>query len=92
MQAVKPGFARWVLKDLRRRRASAQQELFAAGAAHVWRRRFYDFNVRTERKRIEKLRYMHRNPVKRVLVQEPGSGCGAAIGGMFWRGREGQDQ
>jgi len=27
--------------------------------------------VRTARKRIEKLRYMHRNPVKRGLVQEP---------------------
>ena len=34
-------------------------------------RRFYDFNVWTERKRIEKLRYMHRNPVKRGLVLEP---------------------
>ena len=32
---------------------------------------FYDFNVWTERKRIEKLRYMHRNPVKRGLVASP---------------------
>jgi putative transposase len=32
---------------------------------------FYDFNVWTERKRIEKLRYMHRNPVKRGLVNCP---------------------
>jgi hypothetical protein len=38
---------------------------------HVWERRFYDFNVWTERKRIEKLRYIHRNPVKRGLVEEP---------------------
>ena len=38
---------------------------------HVWQARFYDFNVWTERKRIEKLRYMHRNPVKRGLVLEP---------------------
>ena len=30
--------------------------------AQIWQRRFYDFNVWTERKRIEKLRYMHRNP------------------------------
>ena len=37
----------------------------------IWERRFYDFNVWTERKRIEKLHYMHRNPVKRGLVQEP---------------------
>jgi REP-associated tyrosine transposase len=34
-------------------------------------RRFYDFNVWTEKKRVEKLRYMHRNPVKRGLVLEP---------------------
>ena len=37
----------------------------------MWQRRFYDFNVRTARKRIEKLRYIHRNPVVRGLVQGP---------------------
>jgi putative transposase len=37
----------------------------------VWQKRFYDFNVRTEQKQIEKLRYMHRNPVKRGLVEKP---------------------
>jgi putative transposase len=36
-----------------------------------WQARFYDFNVWTERKRIEKLRYIHRNPVKRGLVSAP---------------------
>jgi putative transposase len=36
-----------------------------------WQARFYDFNVFTERKRIEKLRYIHRNPVKRGLVSSP---------------------
>ncbi len=39
---------------------------------HVWEPRYYDFNVFTERKRIEKLRYIHRNPVTRGLVVEPG--------------------
>jgi putative transposase len=33
-----------------------------------WMPRFYDFNVWTEKKRIEKLRYIHRNPVARGLV------------------------
>ena len=37
----------------------------------IWQRRFYDFNVWTDKKRVEKLRYMHRNPVKRGLVTEP---------------------
>ena len=36
-----------------------------------WQARYYDFNVFTERKRIEKLKYMHRNPVARGLVAEP---------------------
>ncbi len=33
-----------------------------------WQRRYYDFKVFRERKRVEKLRYIHRNPVKRGLV------------------------
>ena len=37
---------------------------------HIWQHRFYDFVVFTEKKRIEKLRYMHYNPVKRGLVLE----------------------
>src|SRR5260370_26415155 len=36
-----------------------------------WQARFYDFNVWTEHKRIEKLRYIHRNPVARGLVASP---------------------
>jgi len=36
-----------------------------------WQPRYYDFNVWSEAKRIEKLRYMHRNPVKRGLVASP---------------------
>ena len=70
MQAIKQGFARRVLKSLRKRRVTAQLELFAVGSEHVWQRRFYDFNVWSDRKRIEKLNYMHRNPVARGLVQE----------------------
>ena len=37
----------------------------------------------TERKRIEKLRYMHRNPVARGWVQEPEQWPWAAIGAML---------
>jgi REP-associated tyrosine transposase len=36
-------------------------------AAHFWQKRYYDFNVRNERQFVEKLRYVHRNPVKRGL-------------------------
>ncbi len=36
-----------------------------------WQPRYYDFNVWSEAKRIEKLRYIHRNPVRRGLVPRP---------------------
>ena len=35
-----------------------------------WQARYYDFNVRTTEKRVEKLRYVHRNPVKRGLASK----------------------
>ena len=38
---------------------------------HFWHARYYDFNVWSAAKRIEKLRYMHRNPVTRGLVSRP---------------------
>jgi putative transposase len=41
------------------------------GGTHLWQRRFYDFNVRSFEKVCEKLRYMHANPVKRKLVEDP---------------------
>ena len=42
-----------------------------AGRDHFWQARYYDFNVFTAKKRIEKLKYIHRNPVKRGLVERP---------------------
>jgi putative transposase len=36
-----------------------------------WQARYYDFNVQNEEKRVEKLRYMHRNPVRCGLVEKP---------------------
>lgn len=38
---------------------------------HFWHFRYYDFNVRTARKRKEKLQYLHRNPATRGLVSSP---------------------
>ena len=42
-----------------------------SSGSRFWQERFYDFNVWTEGKRIEKLRYIHLNPVKRGLVKAP---------------------
>jgi putative transposase len=36
-----------------------------------WETRYYDFNVHSDRKLREKLRYIHRNPVTRGLVLDP---------------------
>ena len=42
-----------------------------SGQRPFWQARYYDFNVHNEHKRVEKLRYMHRNPVNRGLVAKP---------------------
>ena len=73
MQVLKQRFARRVLGEWRRRRKPQQGTLWqdALDAGHVWQARYYDFVVRTEIKKREKLRYIHRNPVRRGLVLEP---------------------
>ena len=48
----------------------ARQLALRAGEP-FWQERYYDFNVWSERKFREKLRYLHRNPVKRGLVENP---------------------
>jgi putative transposase len=45
--------------------------LLAPGERRFWLPRYHDFNVWSDAKRIEKLRYLHRNPVRRGLVARP---------------------
>ncbi len=73
MQVVKQRFARVVLQAQRARRKRSQGWLWDETPKddHIWQRRFHDFVVWREPKRVEKLRYMHRNPVKRGLVLQP---------------------
>ena len=70
MKVIKQRFARQVNRS-RKNGVPAQIALWDLIPDPVWQKRFYDFNVWTERKRIEKLRYMHRNPVNRGLVEHP---------------------
>jgi putative transposase len=81
----------------RKRRPPANQLLLRFGPdeeslPRFWQRRFYDFRVRAVlaacqenvwnlKKRVEKLHYMHMNPVKRKLVPHPRDGRGA---GSTW--------
>jgi putative transposase len=47
------------------------RRLALRAADSFWQARYYDFNVWSEKKFVEKLRYIHRNPVKRELVAHP---------------------
>jgi len=38
---------------------------------HFWQKRYYDFNIRNYPQFVEKLRYIHRNPVKAGLCERP---------------------
>ncbi len=73
MQVVKQSFVRRLLRGLGNpthpAQASLRPEPLRAG--EVWQRRFYDFMVWTEQNRVEQLRSMHRNPVRRGLVLSP---------------------
>jgi len=73
MKVLKQSFARRLLGKQRTVADPRQSSLWttALTEGHVWQHRFYDFVVFTEKKRVEKLRYMHRNPVVRGLVLEP---------------------
>ena len=70
IQALKLGFVRSLVCDPRSRKTSETWGTQLLPKRY-WQSRFYDFNVWTERKRVEKLRYIHRNPVKRGLVTSP---------------------
>jgi putative transposase len=73
IQVLKQSFARRLLRRLRSRGDGRQTTLWSTAAeeGRIWQHRFYDFVVFTEKKRIEKLGYMHQNPVQRGLVLEP---------------------
>ena len=75
--------ARSILKTLRQerrhvwcarmlRRFSLPATVHDEASCRVWQRRFYDMNIWSEKKQLEKLDYMHNNPVERRLVGSPG--------------------
>jgi putative transposase len=74
IQALKQSVSRRLRSKSRRPSSPNQLRLgFAVAEAcpHLWQRRFYDFNVWSYKKKLEKLKYMHFNPVKRGLVRDP---------------------
>ena len=82
VQSLKERTALFVLKNLQEnerapwcqrmlQRLRLPPTVHGHGPHRVWQRRFYDLNVWSEKKRLEKLKYMHGNPVKRRLVSSP---------------------
>ncbi len=71
IQALKLSFVRQLFRTSRKKQCDNPKLFEDRSPRHFWQRRFYDFNVWSARKRIEKLRYIHRNPVKRGLVDAP---------------------
>ena len=82
VQSLKERTAIFILRNLRENqhppwcrkmlaRLTLPRTVRLHGPYRVWQRRFYDLNVWSEKKRLEKLTYMHNNPVKRGLVSSP---------------------
>ncbi len=83
MQKLAERTANFILRNLRRnlefpwcRKMLTRFELPATVHHHahsrVGQRGGYDMNIWSEKKRLEKLNYMHNNPLKRRLVESPG--------------------
>ena len=83
MQRLEERVAKFILSNLRAhpdfpwcvrmlRRLQLPPSVHDQAHYRVWQRKFYDMNIWSEKKRLEKLTYMHHNPVKRGLVKEPG--------------------
>ena len=73
----------------RARTAKQQQSIFSERLPPAfWQPRSYDFNVRTKKKYIEKLNYIHMNPVRRGLVESPELWPWSSFR-HYWYGEEG---
>lgn len=83
IQSLKERTAKFILKNLKENqqlpwcgrmldRLTLPPSVHLHGPHRVWQRRFYDMNIWSEKKRVEKLNYMHSNPAKRGLVTQPG--------------------
>ena len=71
LAALKQNFAHRLQREVRAQPGA--NALFGSPLAvgHLRQRRFHDFVVFGEKKRVEKLRYMHHNPVRSGLVLKP---------------------
>jgi putative transposase len=74
MQVLKQRVSRRLRARKKRAPQTQLQLAFVEGefmSRQFWQRRFHDFNVWSHKKKIEKLEYMHMNPLKNKLVEHP---------------------
>lgn len=74
LQMLKQRVSKKLRKNQRRKFVGQLRLAFPDPVENIrsfWQARFYDFNVYTNRKKREKLDYMHRNPLARGLVKHP---------------------
>src|SRR5437867_8035959 len=94
---VMPEHVHLLITEPERAKLSVALQMLKQNVAHqlrgpeggiFWQPRYYDFNVWSQPKRIEKLRYIHRNPVKRGSWRNRKIGRGAAFVTIFpgWKG------
>jgi putative transposase len=71
LKSLKQGVSRRLVADVTGAPFKPSFGLSGAFPHHFWQKRYYDFNVRNYRQFVEKIRYIHRNPVKRGLCEHP---------------------
>jgi putative transposase len=74
MQVLKQRVSRRLRRKPRKKVSSQQLRLpfrDVPDLPRLWQPRFYDFSVWSQTKFVEKLHYMHMNPVRRRLVSHP---------------------
>jgi putative transposase len=68
LKSLKQGVSRRLLPEI----GGPFKPVFGlSGQRHFWQKRYYDFNIRNYQQFVEKLRYIHRNPVKAGLCERP---------------------
>jgi putative transposase len=61
----------YILADALKSLKQSVSRRLIANTDHFWQKRYYDFNIRNHPQFVEKIRYIHRNPVRRGLCERP---------------------
>jgi putative transposase len=67
LKSLKQGVSRRLIND----HSHQPNEGVSGAPRHFWQKRYYDFYIRDYPQFVEKLRYIHRNPVKAGLCERP---------------------